>query len=139
MSGSRKNLTDKEFIKKWVEPEGVRLWQEYVLGKSDGIDKTPQWAETICGVPAETIIGFARLYARSKPVNLNTAWDARASVLRTERRQGRHLPAGMTGNTMSPGATASVETGGEFGQHKPLVPKPTVDWKRSGGDYRGPL
>ena len=43
-------------------------------GMGDGVDKTPQWAESICGVPAETIAAFARLYARSKPVNLNTAW-----------------------------------------------------------------
>jgi anaerobic dimethyl sulfoxide reductase subunit A len=134
----KENLTDKEFIKKWVEPEGVRLWQEYVLGKSDGIDKTPQWAETICGVPAETIIGFARLYARSKPVNLNTAWTlGRQFYGQNGVRAAIYLQA-LTGNTMSPGATASVETGGEFGQHKPLVPKPTVDWKRSGGDYRAP-
>jgi anaerobic dimethyl sulfoxide reductase subunit A len=39
---------------------------------------------------------------------------------------------------MSPGGTASAETGGELSQHKPLVPKPTVDWQRSGGNYRAP-
>jgi len=51
-----------------VEPNGVKLWQEYVLGTTDGVDKTPQWAEKICGVPAETITEFARLYACSKPL-----------------------------------------------------------------------
>ncbi|MGA7844213.1 MAG: molybdopterin-dependent oxidoreductase, partial [Dehalococcoidales bacterium] len=71
----KEDLCDNEFIAKWVEPEGLRQWQQYVLGTSDGTDKTPQWAEKICGVPAETILEFARLYARSKPVNLNTAWS----------------------------------------------------------------
>jgi len=32
MSGSKEDLCDKEFIKKWVEPNGVKRWQEYVLG-----------------------------------------------------------------------------------------------------------
>ena len=71
----KEDLCDKEFIKKWVDPDGLQHWKEYVLGTADGIDKTPQWAEKICGVPAETITEFARLYARSKPVNLNTAWS----------------------------------------------------------------
>jgi len=27
----REDLCDKEFIKKWVEPEGLRQWKDYVL------------------------------------------------------------------------------------------------------------
>jgi len=36
----REDLCDKEFIKKWVEPEGLRQWKDYVLGVSDGIERT---------------------------------------------------------------------------------------------------
>jgi len=55
----KEDLCDKEGIEWWVEPEGVERWKAYVLGKTDGLDKTPEWAERICAVPKETIINFA--------------------------------------------------------------------------------
>jgi anaerobic selenocysteine-containing dehydrogenase len=72
----------------------------------------------ICGVPAETITEFARLYARSKPVNLNTAWTlGRQFYGENGIRAAMYLQA-LTGNTLTPGATASAETACEFGQHE---------------------
>jgi len=134
----KEDLCDNEFIDKWVEPEGLRQWQEYVLGKNDGIDKTPQWAENICGVPAETIMEFARLYARSKPVNLNTAWSlGRQFFGENGIRAAMYLQA-LTGNTLAAGATASAESAGEFGQHEPSLVKPTIDWQRKPGKYQSP-
>jgi len=134
----KEDLCDKEFIAKWVEPEGLRQWQEYVLGVSDNIDKTPQWAEHICGVPAETILEFARLYARSKPVNLNTAWSlGRQFFGENGIRAAMYLQA-LTGNTLAAGATASAESAGEFGQHEPSLVKPTIDWQRKPGKYQSP-
>ena len=134
----KEDLCNKEFIKKWVEPEGLRRWQEYVLGIIDGIDKTPQWAEQICGVPAQTITEFARLYARSKPVNLNTAWSlGRQFFGENGIRAAMYLQA-LTGNTLSPGATASAETSCEFGQHEATIPKPAVDWQKKPGKYQAP-
>ena len=135
----KEDLCDKEFIKKWVEPNGVKRWQEYVLGISDGIDKSPQWAEKICGVPAETIVEFARLYARSKPVNLNTAWSlGRQFWGENGIRAGMYLQA-LTGNTMSPGATASSDSAGEFGVHESSLPTPFVDWQRAPATYQAPV
>ena len=134
----KEDLCDNEFIAKWVEPEGLRQWQQYVLGTSDGTDKTPQWAEKICGVPAETILEFARLYARSKPVNLNTAWSlGRQFFGENGIRAAMYLQA-LTGNTLSAGATASAESAGEFGQHEPSLVKPTIDWQRKPGKYQSP-
>ncbi len=134
----KEDLCDNEFIAKWVEPEGLRQWQQYVLGTSDGTDKTPQWAEKICGVPAETILEFARLYARSKPVNLNTAWSlGRQFFGENGIRAAMYLQA-LTGNTLTPGATASAESAGEFGQHEPSLVKPTIDWQRKPGKYQSP-
>ena len=54
----KEDLCDHEFIAKHVEPEGLERWKAHVLGQDDGVDKTPQWAEGICGVPAETIEAF---------------------------------------------------------------------------------
>jgi anaerobic dimethyl sulfoxide reductase subunit A len=135
----KEDLCDKEFIKKWVEPDGLRLWKDYVLGVSDGVDKTPRWAEKICGVPAETITEFARLYACSKPVNLNISFSlGRQFWGENGIRAGIYLQA-LTGNTMTPGGTASAESACEFGQHEPTLPKPIVDWQRAPGAYRSPI
>jgi len=134
----KEDLCDKAFIAKWVDPDGVQCWKEYVTGMNDGVDKTPQWAENICGVPAQTITEFARLYARSKPVNLNTAWSlGRQFFGENGIRAAMYLQA-LTGNTLTPGATASAETSCEFGQHQPSLPKPVVDWQKKPGTYQAP-
>ena len=133
------DLCDKEFIKKWVEPNGLQQWKDYVLGISDSVDKTPQWAEKICGVPAETIAAFALLYARSKPVNLNTAFSlGRQFWGENGIRAAIYLQA-LTGNTLTPGGTASAEAGCEFGQHESTIPKPIVDWQGVPGTYQAPV
>ena len=135
----KEDLCDKEFIKKWVEPDGVRRWKDYVLGVSDNVDKTPQWAERICGVPAETIVEFARLYARSKPVNLNTAWTlGRQFYGENGIRAAMYLQA-LTGNTLTAGGTASAESAGPFGHHELTLPKPIIDWRCSPGTYEAPV
>ena len=63
----KENLYDKKFVEKYVDPIGFEQWRSHIFGEKDGIDKTPEWAEKICAVPAETIRGFARLYAQNKP------------------------------------------------------------------------
>lgn len=71
------NLQDNDFIKrccigfdKTQMPEGCEneeSYSDYVLGKHDGIPKTPNWAESICGVPASKIEEIAIDYATRKP------------------------------------------------------------------------
>ena len=58
---------DKEFIARYVEPEGFEKWKNYVLGVDDGIKKTPEWAEGICAVPAETIRALIHLAQSTRP------------------------------------------------------------------------
>jgi len=40
---------------------------------------------------------------------------------------------------MSPGATASSDSAGEFGVHESSVPKPFVDWQRAPATYQAPI
>ncbi|MFC2071610.1 molybdopterin-dependent oxidoreductase, partial [Chloroflexota bacterium] len=122
----KEDLCDKEFIEKWVEPEGLQRWKAYVLGTDDSVDKTPQWAEGICGVPAETIAEFARLYAMSKPVNLYTGGTmGRQFFGENAVRAAMYLQA-LTGNTGIPGGAP------------PSPRKPAVDWQRAPGTYESP-
>ncbi len=133
----KENLCDEEFIATYVEPEGLRRWKDYVLGISDGLDKTPRWAEGICGVPAKTIEEFAKLYARSKPVNLNVAWSlGRQFYGENATRASMYLQA-LTGNMGIPGGTAAAETGYWLGQMPGPIPK--VDWQRKSGNYDPPV
>lgn len=132
----KEDLCDNAFVEKWVEPEGLERWKAYVLGGADGIDKTPQWAEGICGVPAETIEKFARLYARSKPVNLNVSLAmGRQFYGENPTRAAMYLQA-LTGNTFIPGGTPAAETGLPLGA--PAGPTPSVDWQRQPGSYNAP-
>jgi anaerobic dimethyl sulfoxide reductase subunit A len=133
----KEDLCDQAFVDKYIEPDGLRQWKAYVLGMMDGIDKTPQWAEKICGVPAETIMAFARLYARSKPVNLNvSAGIGRQFYGENPSRAAMYLQA-LTGNSCIPGGTAAAETGMFVGH--PALPKPVVDWQRAPGTYHPPV
>lgn len=132
----KEHLYDREFVDKWVEPEGLKRWKAYVLGMEDGVDKTPQWAEGICGVPAETIEEFARLYARSKPVNLNVSLSmGRQFYGENPTRAAMYLQA-LTGNTFIPGGTPAAETGLPLGRS--TAPSPRVDWQRMPGTYDPP-
>ncbi|HLA83106.1 MAG TPA: molybdopterin-dependent oxidoreductase, partial [Thermoleophilia bacterium] len=45
---------------------GFNEWKDYVLGKSDGVPKTPEWAETECLMPAREIRALAREWAAKK-------------------------------------------------------------------------
>lgn len=56
------DLLDHEYMEKWVDMEGVPKFKAYVMGDEDGEPKTPEWAEGICGVPAETIRELAVMY-----------------------------------------------------------------------------
>ena len=52
---------DKEYVT--THTFGFDKFQEYVLGKEDGIAKTPAWAAPITGVPEWTIKALARDWA----------------------------------------------------------------------------
>ena len=52
---------DKEYIA--THSYGFEKFEDYVLGKEDGVPKTPAWASEKCGVPEWTIKALARDWA----------------------------------------------------------------------------
>ena len=64
----KEGLQDQAFLDKYTV--GFDRFKAYVLGREDGIDKTPAWAEEISGVSAATIERLAREYATTKPAAL---------------------------------------------------------------------
>ncbi|MGF1548830.1 MAG: molybdopterin-dependent oxidoreductase [Thiotrichales bacterium] len=106
------NLHDQGFIDKfclgmdngtmpdWAKNSvnGQESFKDYILGTSDGVPKTPEWAANICGVAAADIKKLADQYARTKPAALKASW-APGRLLYGEQynRMAAALQA-MTGN-----------------------------------------
>ncbi len=68
----KEDLYDKEFIETYTV--GFELFLPYLKGETeDMVEKTPEWAEPICGVPAERIRELARLMA-SKRTQIMMGW-----------------------------------------------------------------
>ncbi|MCX7911523.1 MAG: molybdopterin-dependent oxidoreductase [Dehalococcoidales bacterium] len=59
-------LTEGTYKKDYVATHAVGMDKvaDYVLGKEDGIPKTPEWASKKCGVPEWTIKALAREWAK---------------------------------------------------------------------------
>ena len=58
------DLYDKEYIES--RTLGFDKWKDYLLGKDDGIPKTPQWAEAESNIAARDIKALAREWASKK-------------------------------------------------------------------------
>ena len=54
-------IYDKEYVA--THTYGYEKFEEYVLGKEDGVPKTPEWASSKCGIPEWTIKALAREWA----------------------------------------------------------------------------
>lgn len=61
-------ITEGTYDKKYIETHtyGFDKFEEYVMGKEDGVPKTPKWAEKITHVPARTIKSLAREWASKR-------------------------------------------------------------------------
>jgi len=64
-------ITDGTYDKEYLATHtvGFDKIRDYVLGKEDGIPKTPRWASELCGVPSRIIKALAR------------GWAARATTI----------------------------------------------------------
>jgi anaerobic dimethyl sulfoxide reductase subunit A len=102
------NWQDQKFIDKFCQGMDAGTtpaqfadkenFKDYILGKYDGIAKTPEWAEKICGVAAVDIKKLAEMYATTKPAALKASWaPGRASYGEQYNRMAAAVQA-MTGN-----------------------------------------
>ena len=59
-------LTEDTYQKDYIEKHayGFDKFTDYVLGREDGVPKTPKWASEKCGVAPWTIKAFARKWAK---------------------------------------------------------------------------
>ncbi len=92
----RENLHDKHFIDTYTF--GFDRFRDYIFGLEDGVEKTPEWAEVISGIPAVTIAGLAREYACTKPAILNTSIAAGRTAFGEQYHRAASALESITGN-----------------------------------------
>lgn len=102
------NLLDQAFLDQHTS--GFEAYSDYVLGKDDGIPKTPAWAQEICGTPVDTTTKLARDYASVKPAALMPGWAPGRSAHGEQFHRAAAVMAAMTGNMGIKGGYAAGGT-----------------------------
>jgi anaerobic dimethyl sulfoxide reductase subunit A len=110
-------LIDESFVNEYCVgwdrshlPSGVdsaESYRDYILGAIDQTPKTPQWAESITAVPAETIIRIAREYATIKPAILYQGYGMQRRAYGEQVVRAGCVLAAITGNFGISGGWAS--------------------------------
>jgi anaerobic dimethyl sulfoxide reductase subunit A len=87
--------------------ESDESYSEYLLGVRDGMPKTPEWAEPITAVPAETIARIAREYTTLTPAVLYQGYGMQRRASGEQVVRAGCTLAAITGNFGISGGWAS--------------------------------
>lgn len=90
-------------------PQGVpkgESYRSYLFGLKDGVEKTPEWAEPITGIPAERIRAFARELAGAKPACIVAGHGIQRTGNGEQATKAIAMLAALTGNIGISGGNA---------------------------------
>ncbi len=114
----KEKLYDKAFMDKYClgfdsehMPKGANStesYEAYLFGKQDGFVKTPQWAEKITGINANTIINLAREYATAKPACIMPGFGLQRTGNGEQTTRSLAMLACLTGNVGKTGGSAAA-------------------------------
>jgi anaerobic dimethyl sulfoxide reductase subunit A len=116
------NLIDKNFLDKYcigfdekTLPRSATSndhYKAHILGYGkDGIEKTPQWASKITGVPEDLIVTVAREIGSIKPCFISQGWGPQRHANGEQTCRAIAMLAVLTGNIGLPGTNPGVREG----------------------------
>lgn len=102
-------ITEKLYDAAFLEAHtvGFAAYRDYVLGRSDGEPKSPEWAAPITRVPARVIADLARAYATRKPAALIAGWGPARTAMGEQYSRAANVLCAMTANIGIPGGYAA--------------------------------
>jgi anaerobic dimethyl sulfoxide reductase subunit A len=89
-------------------------WRSYLLGLSDGVRKTPEWAEPITGVPAATIRRLAMEFATVKPAATHCGYAPGRMLYGEQFHHAAYSLAAITGNVGIFGGNSGLSGGSKL-------------------------
>ena len=91
---------DKAFIEKYTT--GYDVFEAYLMGKEDGVEKSAEWASKICGVPAKQLELLADIFSKNRTM-LMAGWGIQRQQFGEQRHWMIVTLAAMLGQIGLPG------------------------------------
>lgn len=135
----KNNLQDQTYMDRFCVgfdedhmPEGIpagESYHSYLFGTKDGVEKTPAWAEKICGVPADVIEALAIEYASTKPACILPGLGVQRTSGGENAIRATIALCAMTGNVGVSGGGASGTVTPQGHEEPPEIFKPENPYK----------
>lgn len=96
---------DAEFIARHTT--GFEAYRDHLLGRADGVPKTPEWQAPITGVPPEVARWLAKAYGTRRPAALMPGWGPQRSRQGEQFHRAAAALASIAGYVGVPGGGAA--------------------------------